>query len=455
MSKDIKKVIIFASIIDYKYLGKYFEKMASKGWMISEIGKVNYIFRSIEPRKLDFDVSLLYENTSFDYPDDTNYRDFESLCRESGWELCLKNNIYQIFWKEKDTEALPIHTDSSEEFRIVKSVYLRTEFFTIILFGYLMIMGFNNVRNFNYEDILSNLSIFSLVFPFIVGLMFLTMVLPAVIWFTINRRNAREGSELYYFSDRIVKVKITAYMLFLIIYISIFLFAVIDNFTDGYIMLIAFIPAVLGIVVGKYCVKRFKSVKRTRKQNKIFFLIVTSITIVISINAVMFFVISTNGDSYDGVPEKGNVYLQLSDFNPDAVVGRSNGRNKSSILVENYLYYYETLFRKPSKDELYSVETIYIECKNKKIADYIFNGYMEEKEERFYKYGDGEESDIEFVDSIVPIDTNRWKVDKGFYLQEDNSEVIIQSGNIVYILESDVDFSDENIIEICRNKMNI
>lgn len=455
MSKYIKRVISFASIMDYKNTEKYFEKMAAKGWMISKIGKMFYIFEKIEPREIDFNVSLLYENTPYDYPDDTPYNDYEDLCRESGWQPCFRNAVYQIFYKEKDAYAMPVHTDSSEEYRIVKSIYMKTEKFSLFMFAYFIFMGFYNVRRFSYEDLLSNLSIFSMVFPFFVGIMFLTMALPAGIWFAVNRRNAREGMELYFFSEKTIFIKRTIYNITMFIYVSFLLFGIFGSFSDGYVMLAALMPVTLAIMVGIYCSKRFKTVKKTRKQNKIFFLIAVSITIIVSISSVMIFVISSDRSSGEDLSNVGKGYLELSDFNSDAVVGRSNGRNKSSILVENYLYYYEALFRRPSKDEIYSVRTTYIEGKNKKISDYIFNNYMEEEEEWFNKYGYGEEFDIEFVNSIVPIDTNLWKVDKGFYLQDDKSEVIIQSGNIIYVLESDVDFSDDSIIEICRNKMNM
>ena len=455
MSKDTKRVISFASIMDYKNIEKYFEKMAARGWLISKIGKIFYIFEKIEPRDIDFNVSLLYENTPYDYPDDTPYNDYEDLCRESGWEPCFRNDIFQIFYKEKDAEALPIHTDSSEEYRIVKSIYMKTEMFSIFMFAYFIFMGVYNVRRFNYEDLLSNLSIFSLVFPFFVGIMFLTMALPAGIWFAVNRRNAREGRELYFFSDKIIFVKRTIYNLSLLIYVSFLLFGIFGSFSDGYVMLAAFIPVTLGGIVGGYCVKRFKTVKRTRKQNKIFFLIAVSITIIVSISSLMIFIISTNRSSGEDLSNVGKGYLELSDFNSDALAARSHGRNKSSFLVEEYIYHYETLGRKAGEDELYSVNTIYIEGKSQNITDYIFDSFMKDEEKYYYGYGHDNEVDVEFIDYIKPVDRLVWKADRGYYLKDDKSEVLIQSGNIIYFFDGDLDFSDKDIIEICRNKMNI
>lgn len=455
MSKDTKKKIIFASIMDYKNSEKYFEKMAAKGWMISNIGKMFHIFKKIEPKDLDFNVSLFYKTSQFDYPDDTPYNDYENLCKESGWDLVFSNNIYQIFCKEKDSEALPIHTDSSEEYRIVKSIYIKTELFTVLLFLYMMFMGFNNIRKFNYEDILSNLSIFSLIFPFFVGIMFLTMIIPAGIWLLINRRNAMEGRELYFFSDRIIFFKRTIYNISMFFYIAFILYGIFGNFSDGYVMLAAFIPVTLGAIVGGYCVKRFKTVKRTRKQNKVFFLVAVSITIIVSISSVMIFVISTDRSSGEDLSNEGKRYLELSDFNSDAVAGRSHGRNKSSILVKEYRYHYETLARKAGDDELYSVNTIYIEGKSEDISNFIFKDFMKDEEKYYYGYGYDNEVDIEFIDYIKPVDKVLWNADRGYYLKDDKSEVVIQSGNIIYFFDGDLDFSDETIVEICRNKMNI
>jgi hypothetical protein len=455
MNKDIKKVFSFASVMDYKNTEKYFEKMAAKGWMLYEIGKMFYKFKKIEPSELDFNVSLLYENTPYDYPDDRPYKDYEDLCRESGWKPCFRNNIYQIFYKEKDVDAMPIHTDSSEEYRIVKSIYLKTEASSVLVFAYLMFMGVNSFSRFNYEDLLSNLSIFSLVFPFFAGIMFLTMIVPSGIWLVVNRRNAREGRELYFFSEKTIFAKRAIYNISMILYTFLLLIGIFGSFSDGYVMLVAFTPVVLGGVAGAVCVKRFKTVKRTRKQNKVFFLVVVSITIIVSLSTIMIFVINSERYSEVDLSKVEKKYLELSDFDSEAVAGRNHGRNESSFFVDDYQYYYETLGRKAGENELYSISTIYIESMNEGISDFIFKYIMMDEEENYYGNGYDNEFDMKFEEYIIPVDLTDWNADEGYYLQDDKSKIVIKSGNIIYYFDGYLDFSDEKTIEICRKKMNI
>jgi hypothetical protein len=80
---------------------------------------------------------------------------------------------------------------------------------------------------------------------------------------------------------------------------------------------------------------------------------------------------------------------------------------------------------------------------------------MKDEEKYYYGYGYDNEVDVEFIDYIKPVDKLVWNVDCGYYLKDDKSEVVIQSGNIIYFFDGDLDFSDKDIIEICRNKMNI
>lgn len=46
-------------------------------------------------------------------------------------------------------------------------------------------------------------------------------------------------------------------------------------------------------------------------------------------------------------------------------------------------------------------------------------------------------------------------MNRGFYLSNNKSEIIIQNGLYIYILDGDIDFSEKDIIEICKTKLSL
>ncbi len=154
-------------VTEYKNLENYLGKMAASGWMLNELRKGSLIFERIEPKEYTFNVSLFYHTTPFDYPNEEKDRDYRELCEDSGWIFCAHNQLLQVFYKPKDRETLPIHTDPREEYAIIKKIFTKTELIIapcIILF---LLMGIMNIHNFSYENLLSNSSLTSLTYPFL------------------------------------------------------------------------------------------------------------------------------------------------------------------------------------------------------------------------------------------------------------------------------------------------
>jgi len=157
--------------------------------------------------------------------------------------------------------------------------------------------------------------------------------------------------------------------------------------------------------------------------------------------------------------------LQLSDFGVMEQPERSRVHKQSSIFVPISFKYYETLGRKAEENEIYSVDTEYMACRNKKVAAYIFDQYMKEQKDRqtrrieeYRSYGDeklAKEKEEQLNKDISIISNELWNIDKGYYLTSNKSEIIILDENKIYILDSDVDFSQKEIIEICKKKLKI
>ncbi|GKX29721.1 hypothetical protein SH1V18_22010 [Vallitalea longa] len=460
MSKDTKKVVRVTSITEYKTLEKYLEKKAAMGLMLSEIKKNILIFKKVTPRNLTFNVSLFYPSTPFDYPDYEEEKYYRELCEDSGWKYCASNEIYQIFYKEENIDVVPIHTDSREEYRIIKNIFLKTEFIAMLCIVLMLAMSFNQAMGFDYSDLFSNRTLFVIISPIFLLVIGLLLYVPSIIWFIRNKINISRGNELDFISyrGRLVLTTISWSM------IAVYLMCAIFGITDGYKNIkgiIALIPAIISFIVGRYCYRRIKTKKNTRKHNIIFVLtvvIITTIIITASFTmSIMFTIGSFNGNDF--IPEKIAV-LELSDFGISDVPQRLRSHQKSSILVPEYLEYYESLGRKTEENEITSIRTTYIKCRNKSIADYVFDGYVEKQKKRLEKriseyreYGDIEKAKAE-EKSISKVYNDSWEADRGYYLSDNNSEIIFQNDNIIYILESDIDFSKAKIVNICEQKLN-
>lgn len=465
MKNKTKKVIKFTSITEYKILEEYFDNMAAKGWILKEFKKSMMLFEETEPRELNFNVSLFYNTTPFDYPDHEKENEYRELCEKSGWTFCASNQLYQVFYKEKNNESGPIHTDSSEEFSIIKKTYMKTELISMLALLPIVCLGFFQVFNFNYEDILSNVELFNIISPFFLLMIIISTHVYSIFWLIKNKINISKGKELC-FSTNKGRVRRNILMWSLIgIYFIMIVFMVFMNIPHISIILIAFAPMVIAMIIGSYCVKRFKTKKRSRKQNILFFIGGIILSFVLTMLVLMFGIRSIVGSNFldkeNEMPPKDIKVLKLSDFTEIDSIKSDILMKKSSIFAPLSFIYYEKADKNSRKDGIKLVDTEYIQCINKDVADFVFEGYMKEKFERKEKRAKearqwgNEERAKAYENDIKEVSIQKWGVDKGYYLYESKRKIIIQKDNIIYILNGDMDFSEKEIINICRNKLGL
>ena len=462
--KNTKKVINFSSITEYKNFEKYLEKMAMKGLLLSEMRRNILTFIKTTPRKLTFNVSLFYHTTPFDYPDTEVDKDYRELCEESGWKFCASNELYQIFFIEKDKDVIAIHTDSHEEYRIIKKTFMKTEFTSIPLAIMLLVMGVINIRNFDYEVLLSNLSLFNLVWPAFALIIIVVMYISPVNWLIRNKFNLINGKEFSFTSHNQIRLKNIILLSFIGFYFAFALISLMNIVRSAFpifgTMLIITTNMVIFLITF-LCMKRFKTKKHTRLQNIVFFSITTLVTTIISLSGVIFLLSSgllfsnMENDKKIDVPERISV-LELSDFGTNDTVLMSRLNKQSSIFSPINITYYESLRRKLKNDEVGIADTTYIEGINNYFTSYIFNGYVDKERKNSLKYlALGVSDNTNEISPISDETIKLWNVDKGYYLNEGRSEIIILKENIIYVLRSDVDFSSNEIIDICRLKLGL
>ncbi|MBF8982258.1 DUF2812 domain-containing protein [Lutibacter sp. B2] len=461
MKKNTKRVMKSISITEYKNFEKYLEKKASEGLMLSEIKRNSLIFERTTPKELTFNISLFYYITPFDYPDEEKDKDYRKLHEERGWIFCASNSIYQIFYKEKDAEAIPMNTDPSEEYRTIKSIFMKTDFVSMLLMLFIVAMHLIQTLNFNYETLFSDTTLFIVISPVLLIAIVLSLYTHPVIWLIKNKRNVSSGKELTFSTEKARLIRNIVMWSFVSVYFILIILAGSDCFTNPLKVILAFIPVISGGLIGKYFVKRFKTEKNTRKYNIVLFLIITTCTIIITMGLVMAIVFSRMEFEENNDMPKNVAVLELSDFGTNATPKRTRTYEQSSIFVPLNIEYYESLGRKAKDHEIMMVSTTYIECRNKDIAEYIFDGYMNEEKERRekrikeYLAFENEKRAKEEENEIIKISNNLWNVDRGYYLYNNKSEIIIQKEEVIYILESDVDFSEKEIVDICKEKLEL
>jgi len=467
MNNEIKKVKNKVSIVNYKALEPYFTEMASKGWMFSEFQKTKLVFCRTEPKDIDFNISLFSDKSVFDYPKETEVieKEYIETCEECGWNFCAKNGIYNVFYKNVDVEATPLYTDSEEEYRIIKKVFMKTEFMLIWILLLMCYVGMMHFSSFGYETLLNNLLLFSFVSPIVMVVAILYYLSFSFIWFVKNKRNLKNGDSLQFQSFKTVKCRYNIYIFMLRIYIGLLIITMISSKIPINFLFIGFMPAILGLIVGKYCKYRFKNKENSRKNNIRFFVISIILTLFVSMGGLILSItlFLPNYDIYSADNNSDNKILELSDFGVDNDVEKFRMDEQSSLISPiNYSYYERIAFGK-DKIELDSIETEYIEGYNIALANWIFDLIIQEKLDRDSRWL---ERDKEYLteevylekkenNKLISVNKDAWEIDRGYYMYPDKSKIVIQKGEKIYILDGNLDFSNKEIIDICRHKLDI
>lgn len=460
MSKKTKKVFRMMSIVDYKSLEIYLETMAKKGWMLTEIKRRTLHFEEIEPQNLKFNVSLFYNTTPFDYPDEEDTQSYQELCEESGWTFVASNELVQVFYANDADNPTPIHTDSNEEYRIIRRTFMKTELISICMLLLLIASNSYPFFNFDYTYLYSNSRLLALISPLFLVLILIAIYGYSVIWLIKNKIALSKGESLEFSTYENIKFRVVLSWILIGVYWILIIFALSNSLSNNFTLIIAaFIPVIVGMIVGHCCKKRFKSRKRTRTKNIIFLSIAIIIAIVISTTAVMSIVIFKFHENED-VKQNGYTGLQLSDFGTVDQPERTRLHEESSIFVPIHFDYYETLGRKALENEVYSISTEYAKAINEEVATYLFDGFIKKEESRFNKrikemMTYNQEDAEQMKNPLSEIPDGLWHVDRGYYLWQNKSNVVLQKGDELYWLDGDVDFSDKDIIDICEAKLGI
>jgi len=109
--KDIKRTFSYFKFYDRSKMQAYFEKMAEKGWLLTQSTDLCWQFRRIEPRKLHFSVVYFPKESLFAPDASERLLRFHDFCAHTGWQLASSNAQVQFFYNEAE-HPVPIETDA-------------------------------------------------------------------------------------------------------------------------------------------------------------------------------------------------------------------------------------------------------------------------------------------------------------------------------------------------------
>lgn len=109
--KDIKRTHAYFKFYNRSKMQAYFEKMAEKGWLLTQSTSFSWNFRRIEPKKLHFSVVYFPQESMFAPDVSERLSRLHEFCAHTGWKLASTNGQVQFFYNEAEN-PVSIETDA-------------------------------------------------------------------------------------------------------------------------------------------------------------------------------------------------------------------------------------------------------------------------------------------------------------------------------------------------------
>lgn len=209
----MKKAIRYGAISSYKNLAMYFKEMAAKGYMISGISTGEHYFDKVNPKELDFEVTVFNEDDLSIYG---NREKYIKGMKKNGWKYILNNDKMIVFYRKPTSDTLSDYESGRHQYEMVKSVWNRNlskKNLITILIG-LFLFGIR-IYDFEFPVIFISNNFMKVAVPLTTFLVFIPVLGKTPYWLLINKKNLSEGRDLYHRKQGTDKV-LDAYMYFAI-----------------------------------------------------------------------------------------------------------------------------------------------------------------------------------------------------------------------------------------------
>ncbi|HHX61899.1 MAG TPA: DUF2812 domain-containing protein [Epulopiscium sp.] len=485
----------YLNITNYPSVERYLESMANKGWLINKIivGSL-FIFKKIKPQELDFSISPYERETAFTKKSKEEGAEFESACESIGWNYCTKSYNLHIYYKEKDSDALDIHTDEEEEFKLLENMAKTQMMGYYVLIPYLifttwMISGGMATSVFFMQNGLNQTIVPLLPMQIILAIIHLVHTKK---FLKTNKNNIELGRKIEYSEGKFYFTRINFALAFIVIILFVLYVCYSAIFLENKILLFAFLPVSIGLVVGQIYRMFVKPSKHSKRYKTSTFIIAISAAVIISIGISIIGMQNMSeltGGKNPSNREKYRILLRSDFIETSEETGDGTLLQSVSILLPRS---YEYRSSGSHKDEISYIETQYAKALTKSIAQELVKRYKGEAVKNLrkwyypyleysYESGDLQESlidrgltradfdrlkekdlkqainesiDIMKEQATAKANPKLWDVDEACFLAYNKEEIVLRKGKEVFVLKGN-DFMDVEVIEISKGKLGL
>lgn len=484
----------YLNITNYPFVGKYLESMASKGWLLSKIiaGSL-FIFKKIEPQALDFSISPYQVETAFTRQSKESIDEFEGACESGGWNYCTRSYNLHIYSKEKDAEAVEIHTDQEAEFELLERIgktQMRSHYFSIpfLLFITWITLGRVGTSVYSMKNGLDQM---------IASLLPMASILSVVDFvhikrfLKVNRKNIELGEDVEYSDSKFYFTRLIFALTFFVGILFILYILYVSVFFKNKIIAFSFFPILASLLIGQLYRIFIKPSKHSKTYKKVAFGVMILVAVIISGGIGMVGILNVGHLANSGKTLDRNKYkvLLTSDFVGVTEEDETILLESTSPLVPKS---YEHTSRGSYEDQIGSIETEYSRALTQRIAKELVNRYKAEAvkniEKRynsdlefFYKTGRidnylldrgltiadfdelrqkdlkhaiNESLEIIKQKAITEADPIFWGVDEAYFLTYYKEKILLRKGKDVFLLRG-IDFSDTELVVIVKEKLGL
>ena len=474
---------------NYPSVESHLEDMAARGWMIDKIILENiFIYKKIKAKKLDFSI-VPYQTESFlnkkNKEEIELYKD-ENL--EKGWHYAAKTRNIQIYYKEKDTDAIAIIADEADEFRRIEEASKFVMLGNYLSLPLLLFLFWGLAKDIGTDISIIKSGLVQLLiffFPFIM-ISIISEIVSTELFLKKNRKHIYDEEKMEYSTSKYHFSNLA----FIMSYIFIFLFLVYIIYTTLFLKdtraLFSMAPVTIGLIVGTGLRFFGKSSKIKSDYKPIIFIGVIVLTLIMM--NIIFFPLIFESEREDQVDRDKYRVMMIDDFFDGVDTDSRELSNDVSLLAPRSYEYVEM-----DRRNIY-LRTDYSRALNEDIAHNLVKRYICQAERQMewwydydldnYYYNDNlrgiegrgiREDELkrlkEEFDSneelfkiearkiikermIRKTDPSLWNADEAYYLEYEKDVILLRRGEEVWQLGG-VDFSDEEIRSTVMEKLKL
>ena len=181
---------------DEEKIIRHLEKMARKGWLLSEINKFFWTYRRVEPSDLKFSTTWCSHGSEYNPEPTKEQQILWDYCKEAGWTMAAEFGQMQILYSEEEN-PMPVETDDVVKLGLIHQAMKKT-YIPGILAGMLLVIvsgwricSMFIARPFNW--LLSDVNWIFLSALLFLGLHHLLNLSSYFLWYVRSERRVKRG----------------------------------------------------------------------------------------------------------------------------------------------------------------------------------------------------------------------------------------------------------------------